>query len=164
MTREKIIEIVTPKLEEMGCFLVDVRINPAINKYEVFIDSDTGVTIETCEKVSRHIEFILDNDTAVPPKYALDVSSPGMDNPFKVMRQYRKNIGKKVEVLLNSGIKKEGILQEVNDAGLKLQVFHQPPKKGIKPEVTEETLNFTDIKSTRLYFEFGGQPKKKTTH
>jgi ribosome maturation factor RimP len=152
--REKITELLGPKLSELGCFLVDIRINPSINKYEVFIDSDEGVTIEACEKLSRYLQFCMDNDTSFPQNYTLDVSSPGMDNPFKVMRQYTKNIGKEVEVLLNNGLKKEGILLEVTESDLKLAVHHPPKKKGMKPEVTEELFVFEDIKSTKNKISF----------
>ena len=88
---EKIAVWVAPKLEELDCFLVDIKINPAGSKIEVYIDRDTGLQIEMCEQVSRFLELHLDNEPGVPPKYILEVSSPGMDNPFKVERQYLKN-------------------------------------------------------------------------
>ena len=152
--RDKIISIVAPKLEELGCFLVDVKANTSNNKFEVYIDNMAGITIETCEKVSRFIEFNLDNDPDFPKQYSLDVSSPGMDNPFKVPQQYAKNISKTVEVVLNNGIKKEGILLSADDDTLVLQVHLPPKKKGMKPETMEETLHRGDIKATKKKISF----------
>lgn len=152
--KEKIIEILQPKLDEYGCFLVDVRVNPSLNKYEIFIDTDEGVTIQVCEKISRYLMFVMDNDPDFSANYSLDVSSPGMDNPFKVMRQYQKSIGKLVEVVMLSGVKKEGVLEDVNEAEMKLAVHHPPAKKGMKPKVTEEIIPMKDIKSTSKKITF----------
>lgn len=152
--REKIIEIAGPKLEELGCFLVDVKVNPAFNKYEVFIDTIAGVTIEECQKLSRFIEFTLDNDPAMPKQYSLDVSSPGMENPFKVHQQFEKNIGKTVEVVLLSGVKLEGVMTKADGKVLHLEVHHIPKKKGMKPEITMETIDFDEIKGVKKKISF----------
>lgn len=151
---EKILELLTPKLEELGCFLVDMKIIPSVNKYEIFIDNKDGVTIETCTKVSRYIEFHMDNDDSFPKQYSLDVSSPGMENPFKVPQQYEKNIGKTVEVVLMSGVKKEGILKAADAEKLKLEVHIPPPKKGMKPKVEEAEFELSEIKSTKKKITF----------
>lgn len=152
--REKIIELIQPKLDEFGCFLVDVKVNPSLNKYEVFIDNDEGVTIKVCEKISRYLAFNMDNDPDFPENYMLDVSSPGMDNPFKVMRQYLKSVGKMVEVMMMNGVKKEGVLEAVNEDEMKLAVHHPPVKKGMKPKVTEEIIPMKEIKSTSKKITF----------
>jgi len=150
MNNREIIEAwLAPQMEEMGCFLVDVRINPSINKYEIYIDSATSITIEQCTIVSRFVEFQMDNDNRFSEKYSLDVSSPGMENPFKVQQQYDKNIGKTIEVVLVNGIKKEGLLKRADGKVLHLEVHHPPKKKGMKPEVELETYGFEEIKSVK---------------
>ena len=150
MNNREIIEAwLAPRLDEMGCFLVDIRINPSINKYEIFIDSPTGVTIDQCMVISRYVEFQMDNDPGFPEKYSLDVSSPGMENPFKVQQQFDKNIGKTVEVVLLNGIKKEGMLKKADGKVLHLEVHHPPKKKGMKPEIELETYGFEEIKSVK---------------
>ncbi len=155
MNNREIIEAwLTPLMVEMDCFLVDVRINPSINKYEIFIDSPTGVTIEQCTKVSRFVEFQMDNDNRFSEKYSLDVSSPGMENPFKVQQQYDKNIGKTVEVVLLTGIKKEGLLKRADGKVVHLEVHHPPKKKGMKPEIELETYGFEEIKSVKKKIVF----------
>ena len=152
--REKIVALIAPKLEELGCFLVDVKINPSVNKYEIFIDNMEGVTIEACMKVSRYLESQIDLDDSFPQQYSLDVSSPGMENPFKVPQQYAKNIGKTVELVLNSGIKKEGILKEADAEKLRLEVHIPPPKKGMKPKIEEAVFAMEEIKSTKKKITF----------
>jgi ribosome maturation factor RimP len=155
MNNREIIEAwLTPLMVEMDCFLVDVRINPSINKYEIFIDSPTGVTIEQCTKVSRFVEFQMDNDNRFSEKYSLDVSSPGMENPFKVQQQYDKNIGKTIEVVLLNGNKKEGLLKKADGKVLHLEVHHPPKKKGMKPEIELETYGFEEIKSVKKKIVF----------
>jgi len=152
--REQIATWLEPKLEEIGGFLVDVRINPSGARYEVYIDTPSGVTIEQCEKVSRFLSFQMENDPAFPEKYTLDVSSPGMENPLKVQQQFDKNIGKEVEVLLLSGIKKEGILKKADGIVLHMDVIHPPAKKGMPPVSELCTFGFEEIKSVRKKINF----------
>jgi ribosome maturation factor RimP len=115
----------------------------------VYIDTPSGVTIEQCEKVSRFLNFNMENDSNFPEKYTLDVSSPGMDNPFKVQQQYDKNIGRHIEVVLLSGIKKEGVLTKADGNVLHLEVHHPPKKKGMPPVIELETFDFAEIKSVK---------------
>ncbi len=143
-----------PKLEELDCFLVDIKVKPSGSKIEVYIDRDKGLQIETCEQVSRFLEFHLDNEADVPSNYNLEVSSPGMDNPFRVERQYRKNIGKTVEVLLHSGVKYEGVLDAYDGEQLTLGIHLPPKKKGQQPEVRSEMFLLKDIKYTKKKISF----------
>lgn len=151
---QQIREWLAPKLEELDCFLVDVKVNASGTKLEVYLDKDSGLTIDICQEVSRFLEFYLDNGSLAPSNYNLEVSSPGMDNPFKVERQFRKNLGKTVEVLLNSGVKKEGVLQAYDEQGLTLTIYLPPAKKGLAPETREEHLLFSDIKYTKKKISF----------
>ena len=158
--KEKIEKWLEPKLDELGCFPVDIRLLNGGTRIEVYIDDDEGVKISTCEQVSRYLQFMLDNEEGTPENYTLDVSSPGMENPFKVVRQYTKNIGKTVEVLLQNGEKKEGILKEVHEKDIIISVqkeIQKNLKPGQKPkygEVKEETIAFTDIKSAKKKISF----------
>lgn len=152
--KDKMQEWLQPKMEELDCFLVDIRHNPSSGKFEVFIDTDTGVTISQCEQVSRHLQFYMDNDPAFAENYSLDVSSPGMENPFKVERQYLKNIGKTVEVVLHTGVKKEGILDGFGDGKLKLRIALPVKVKGKPPEYMEEEMALDLIKSTKKKISF----------
>lgn len=153
--KDKIEGWLKPKLEEMNCYLVDVKILNSGGKIEVYIDNnDNPVTISECETISRFLEFYLDNDNALNHRYVLDVSSPGMDNPFKVAKQYQKNIGRVVEVVLTGGIKKEGVLKSADDEKLEIDIHHPPKKKHLKPEITTELIQFAEIKSVKKKITF----------
>ena len=153
-----------PKLQELGVFIVDVRQIAAQQRIEVYLDRDAGkpgIDIDTCAEVSRYLQFQLDHQENAQKQYVLEVSSPGMDNPFKVLRQYHKYKGSRVEVLLMDGRKLDGILVDADESGLVLDQFASNPspastiKKKSIPQETERTrIDFQLIKSTKRKFEF----------
>ena len=153
-----------PKLQELGVFIVDVRQIAAQQRIEVYLDRDAGkpgIDIDTCAEVRRYLQFQLDHQENAPKQYVLEVSSPGMDNPFKVLRQYHKYKGSRVEVLLMDGRKLDGILVDADESGLVLDQFASNPspastiKKKSIPQETERTrIDFQLIKSTKRKFEF----------
>src|SRR6202012_5648956 len=95
---------------EQGYFLVDIRIKPT-NNVKVFIDGDQGISIEKCVQFNRALYKKIEESGMFPEgDFSLEVSSPGLDEPLKLLRQYRKNIGTQVELVLQDGEKKEGRL------------------------------------------------------
>lgn len=98
-------------LDPSGCFLVDIRVDKS-NRIIVQVDRDEGVSITDCVSISRELEARLDRDIE---DFALEVSSPGLDAPFKVMRQYYKNRGNAVRVVLEGGETFAGVLKEISD-------------------------------------------------
>ncbi|MFO8001321.1 MAG: ribosome assembly cofactor RimP [Marinilabilia sp.] len=123
--KEQILELITPRLKEDGYFPVDVEVKPG-NKIWVLIDSDQGVPVGYCVEISRLIEHSLDRDAE---DFELEVSSPGIGQPFKVREQYLKCIGRPVEVILPDGKIQKGILEAVTDEG-----FVVKEEKKVKPE------------------------------
>ena len=109
--QSSITELINNKLEVDGYFLVDIQIKPS-NNVIVFIDSEKGVSIDYCTEISKLINNSFDRDEE---DFSLEVSSSGIGQPFKVLRQYKKNIGKEVEVLTQSKIKIKGILTEATE-------------------------------------------------
>ncbi len=101
-------------VELQDCFLVEIHLHKN-NKLEVIIDCDNGVTLDKCQRVSRILEAYLDQEGFLGDKYTLEVSSPGLDRPLKLWRQYRKNIGRNVTVTLLSGESKRGTLTAVHE-------------------------------------------------
>lgn len=97
-----------------GCFLVDIRLDRN-SGIRVEVDRETGLSINDCVKISRQLESRLDRDKE---DFALEVSSPGLDSPFKVMEQYRKNIGMEVKVTRKDGTILEGGLESVFETGI----------------------------------------------
>ena len=146
-------QLVEEHLQASNPYLVDVTIKPG-NYIVVEIDSDDSVSIDDCVALSQYIEAHLDRDVE---DYELEVGSAGITSPFKVLRQYQKNIGNEVEMLLKSGAKKVGVLTAVDLSGATISV-----EKKVKPEgakrpvmVTEEKkYPFEEIKYTKYLIRF----------
>lgn len=158
--KKNIEELITPKLDEMNLFLVDVVIG-ANYKIQVFADGIPSITIKQCTELSRFLESYLDEEASVPEKYTLEVSSPGMTNPLRVNQQYKKRIGSTLKITLNNGDQVAMILKEVdNDTlfGLRTKIEEKKTKKPIK-KINEEDLesisiDLSDIKQALLHFNF----------
>jgi ribosome maturation factor RimP len=158
--KKNIEELITPKLDEMNLFLVDVVIG-ANFKIQVFADGIPSITIKQCTELSRFLESYLDEEASVPEKYTLEVSSPGMTNPLRVNQQYKKRIGSTLKITLNNGDQVAMILKEVNNDtlfGLRTKIEEKKTKKPIK-KINEEDLesisiDLSDIKQALLHFNF----------
>lgn len=149
----RIEELLANKLLDTDCFLVDVAVSGT--KIMVAIDRDTSIDIDTCAEISRYLEKYLEEEKLVADKYILEVSSPGMTNPFKVFRQYAKNIGRKVEVKLNNSAKIEGILRNTSDEYIEIeQQIPSSNKKSKETEVVITTIALADIKTTKKVVTF----------
>lgn len=115
MTKEAIIEAVSATIEERGCFLVDVTVSKD-NDIEVIIEKEQGdVDWEDCSAIDKVVHEAFDQDVE---DYALTVSSAGLDRPFKVLKQFQKAIGSKVEVWLKGGKKVKGTLEAATEADI----------------------------------------------
>ena len=132
-------------------FLVEVKIRPT-NNIKVFLDGDKGISIERCVAYNRQLYKMIEETGLFPADdFSLELSSPGLDEPLKLFRQYRKNVGRKVEALLNSGIKVEGILKEVSEQSIKIE---ETKGKNKKQEIIEHEFPFETIKSTTIQVVF----------
>jgi ribosome maturation factor RimP len=134
-------------------YLVDVDIKPG-NIIVVEIDNDEGVCVDDCAALSRYIEENLDRDVE---DFELEVGSAGITSPFKILRQYQKNIGNEVEILLKSGTKLTGVLKDANETGILLTVSKQVRPEGAKRKVTVEEdvpYKFDEIKYTKYLIRF----------
>jgi len=106
ISRETIEAIVAEKLEEENLFIVDISISPK-NTITIMLDGEKGVSIKSCVAISRLVESKLDRNVE---DYGLEVTSAGLGQPFRVVRQYSINIGREVEVLLLDGNKFKALL------------------------------------------------------
>jgi ribosome maturation factor RimP len=137
--------------EEPSLFWVTTKID-AKNNIKVFLDGDNGIAIGQCASVNRKLyKFIEENEFFVNNDFSLEVSSPGVDEPLLLHRQYKKNIGRSVEVILKDGVKKEGTLLDATPENISLEVTIG---KGKKAETTIETLAIDSIKSTIVQIKF----------
>ncbi len=98
--KTKLREIIVPIVENSGAYLVDINLKGVGKRLavEVLVDTDDGITIKKCEEISKQISDALDFYDPIPGSYRLEVSSPGVGNPFKVKRQYFTNIGRFLRV------------------------------------------------------------------
>jgi ribosome maturation factor RimP len=149
---EHIRQLAEKQLKDSSQFVVEVvaSLRKKPNKIVVIIDGDNGVTIDDCAVISLGLSQILDKDEILPDRYMLEVSTPGLDHPLKLKRQYYKNAGRKVRVKTSAGIQ-EGLLKVVNEEALTLE---QESGKGKKKEVKEVIIPFTDIEKTFVLVSF----------
>jgi ribosome maturation factor RimP len=132
-------------------FLVEVKVRPT-NNIKVFLDGDNGISIERCISVNRQLYKMVESSGLFPADdFSLEVSSPGLDEPLKLMRQYHKNTGRKVEVVLKDGVKTEGVLKQVTDDGI---IVEETRGKNKKKETLEHSFPFDQIKSTKIQIVF----------
>ena len=151
ITEEKINSLISEALAEKNAFVVSLEIRPG-NNIMLEIDSLEGVKISDCVDVSRAIEHNLDRETE---DFELKVSSPGLDQPFKVPQQYAKNIGREVKILLADGAETKGKLLEVNEENISIEKKVKV-KEGKKKKVVieNEQINFNNIKETKIIISF----------
>jgi ribosome maturation factor RimP len=148
--RERITEQMEECLGAGGFFLVEIRVHPG--KAVVFIDHPSGVKLEDCIRVARCLEQRPGLED-VFQQHALEVSSPGLDEPLKVLPQYRKREGQRVSVLTADGMKREGVLREVTEEGIGLEMT-TVRKNGKQREAVTTVLRFpyAQIKETRVNY------------
>ncbi|MEA4966555.1 MAG: ribosome assembly cofactor RimP [Bacteroidaceae bacterium] len=145
--KEKVQSVVNQELEGADLFLVDLKIGKD-NKISVFIDGDNGVTIQNCIDLSRKIESNFDREVE---DFELSVFSSGVGEPLKLNRQYKKNIGRNIEVITNEeGEKIVGELLMVDEEKIVVKV--QPKKK--KDPIVEKEILIDNIKESKIIILF----------
>lgn len=156
MEKEKIVaavtELATGELGEVpGYFVVAVRLSPT-NQLKVFVDADEGASIDRLAKLNRALyRKIEEAGLFGTATFSLEVSSPGLDEPLKLTRQYRKNIGRRVEVSLADDSHLVGVLRGVTEEALTLE-HETGPKKNRQTEQVE--IPFNQIKFTKVCVVF----------
>jgi ribosome maturation factor RimP len=157
MTKEKIIELLQPYLEEDRIFIVEVLATEGKNRQNITIllDTDEGIKIEECASVSRRLAFFIETNELIKDAYNLEVSSPGIDQPLILKRQYIKNIGRDLKLNLIEGGEKVGQLEDVTDEGivLKEEVKKSKGKKVVEP-IESLSIPFGNIKQAKVQISF----------
>jgi ribosome maturation factor RimP len=134
-------------------FIVDVVVTAkkGPGKVIVLVDGDHGITIDTCAEISRQLSKALDESNLIGDNYLLEVSTPGVDHPLKLKRQYPKHIGRTLKIKLLDGTQVEGKLVELKDDEL---VLGQEIGSGKKKEVKTVTVAFSVIDKTFVLVSF----------
>ena len=151
--REDILRYVEEGLQGTDYFVVDVTVQPG-NTIVVEIDNREGVDIDRCVELSRFIESKLDRDAE---DFELEEGSAGLTSPFKVLGQYRKNIGNEVEVLTKGGVKLSGVLKDAGEERFTVTITKKVKPENAKRKIeVEEDLTFAydEVKYTKYLIRF----------
>ncbi len=137
--------------EDADVFLVSLRIKPT-NNIKVFLDADQGINVDRLIKFNRKLYKDLEESALFPDgDFSLELSSPGLDEPLKLLRQYRKNIGRYLEVQLQDGTKEEGKLLDASEEKLVMEIERG---KGKKKEVLQKEFMMADVKAAKIQVKF----------
>src|SRR3954468_24154750 len=145
MASESNIQTLTDMLQELlrddpDCFLVDVWIKPT-NNIRVALDADAGLPIEKCVSLNRRLYKQIEEAGLYPDgNFSLEVSSPGLDEPLKMHRQYVKNVGRPLEFVLQDGTSLEGTMTAVHENNIEVA---ETKGKNKKKEVVQHDIPFT---------------------
>ena len=132
-------------------FLVSIKIKPT-NNFKIYLDADSGLGIDKCIKINRALYKIMEEMGMYPDgDFSLEVSSPGLDEPLKLLRQYKKNIGRDVEITMNDEAKKEGKLTAVTEQSITIEYAEGKGKKAV---VKTEEIPFDAVKQTKIQIKF----------
>jgi ribosome maturation factor RimP len=150
--KEKVEELIADGIAGTDIFVVKLKVT-ANNDINVLLDSDSGLTLADCRTVSRAIEFNLDREEE---DFSLTVASSGIGEPL-VLRQYTKNVGRKVRVTLNDEEVIEAKMISATDDAIVLEWKSREPKptgKGKITVVNKRTIEYRDINKTVVLITF----------
>lgn len=139
--------------ERADLFLIDLKIS-VTNDITIIVDGDNGVSVQDCLDVSRAIEFNMNREEE---DFSLQVMSAGLSEPLVLQRQYQKNIGRILEVLLNDSTTIQGELSKVEEDKIVLILRYRKPKnigKGKMDVEEEKQIFYTDIKKALIVIKF----------
>ena len=154
MNVSEILDALSGEIVARGLYIVDVSISKD-NDIEVIIEKEEGVVeLEDCVAMSRYFETCFDREKE---DYSLTMSSAGLDQPFKVLKQYLKAVGSKVEVQLKGGRKMVAVLEAADQESVTLKYSVKVAVEGKKKkELVEHVGRFTmdQVNAVRPYIEF----------
>lgn|SRR5690606_4779307 len=154
VNQQEIETFVVSELEGTEHFLVEIEFVPG-SKISIYADSFESFTIDDCMELSRSLKKKFGEEL---DDYDIMVSSAGIDRPFKTMKQYHKNIGKEVKVVMLDGKSVSGILNQVQENAIFVEELPKPAKKGMKISKTAVSkmheLPYERIKETKRVINF----------
>lgn len=152
-TKDEVLQAVNSLIDGQEIFLVDVKVS-ANSVIEVYVDGMKGVNVETCIKISRELEALLDREKE---DFELTVGSAGIGVPFKVDGQFYKNIGSEVDVKPVEGTPFKAVLVAYDGENVTLQVEEKVSVEGKKKKesvIRERLLARKDIKQIKDIVKF----------
>jgi len=149
---KRVTELVEEKIaDKPNLFLVDIKFH-SNGKLIIWVDGDNGIGIDDCVAISRHVGFHLEEENVIETAYNLEVSSPGIDTPLTLPRQYAKNIGRTLGIKMADGTKREGKLTGITEDAVIVE--EQVKEKGKKAEVIESVIPMDKITETKVLISF----------
>jgi ribosome maturation factor RimP len=151
---DKIEQWVTEKIEGTSYFIVEIERNRDNSKAVVYLDGDEGVPIDACTQVSKYVRFRLGEleEAGEDIDIAFEISSPGIDKPLRLKRQYVKNRGRQVKMKLKNSAQISGKLVEVEDDAVTVDELTK--NSGKKPVSKMHRILFDDIAETIISVQF----------
>jgi ribosome maturation factor RimP len=146
-------ELAEAYLEGTSGFIVDVRVGEN-NAISILLDDDESTSISQCMALSRHLEEALDREAE---DFALDVSSPGLDQPLQMLRQYVKNIGREVQIKIQDAGKVVGVLVATTETSVTLGTKEKKRIEGRKAKEwveEEKTYELSELDWTKVQISF----------
>jgi len=149
---KRVAELVEEKIADRpDLFLVDVKMH-SNGKLIILVDGDKGIGIADCVAISRHVGFHLEEEGTIETAYNLEVSSPGIDTPLTLPRQYVKNISRQLGIKMADGTKREGKLTALTEDAIVIE--EQVKQKGKKAEIIESIIPINQITETKVLISF----------
>ena len=146
-------ELVKEKIADTEYFIVDISVSSS-NLIRIEIDGDRGVKINDCVQISRHIEGNLDREEV---DFELTVSSAGMDQPFKILRQYQRYLGRDVEIKTTKGEKLKGKLISADEDRVEIETSRRERIEGKKKKqlvIENQLVPMDQVKETKVVISF----------
>lgn len=150
---ESIKELAERHLKDDSFFIVDVISKGVTGKTKILVllDGDQGINIDDCALLSRQLAEDIELEELIDVAYILEVSSPGLDHPLSSIRQYRKNVGRRLKVKLTSGSMLEGTLNAVTEEAI---ILAAERKENKKTSIEETQINFSEIEKANVLVSF----------
>ena len=151
ISEKRVQELVEEKIKGSELFIVEVKVSGG-NRISIALDRPTKLNVDDCAEVSRYVEAGLNRDVE---DFEITVSSPGLEQPLKVLNQFLKHQGRNVRVVMKDGRLLRGKMNSANEEGITLEVFRENKKKN-KEQTQNEILNlkYPEIKETKIEITF----------
>lgn len=151
ISEKRVIELVEEKIKDTELFIVEVKVSGG-NRISIALDRPTKLNVGDCAEVSRYVEAGLNRDVE---DFEITVSSPGLEQPLRVLNQFLKHQGRNVRVVLKDGRLLRGKMNSANEEGIALEVFRENKKKN-KEQAQNELVNlkYPEIKETKIEITF----------
>ena len=149
---KRVKELIEEKIaDKPNLFIVDIKMH-SNGKLVILVDGDNGIGIDDVAGISRYVGFKLEEENVIETAYNLDVSSPGLDAPLKLIRQYIKNIGRNLAIKMADGTKREGKLSSITEDAIVIE--EKIKEKGKRAEVIEAVIPIDKIAETKVLISF----------